>query len=301
MTKTCKRSAAALLELTLALSLLACGSSDGRSHDGGLARDGASDGAAGDGDGDGDSVARGDAGDGDGDLDGAPSGDGDGDGDVRDGEDAAADAGEIAPADASTDATAEPDAMLPALEDLPYAREVVTYEEGASAGFGQDEYPDIVFGPPKGKGSGSGSLDVLSLGVGGSIVIGFGAGAIVDGDGPDFIVFENVFIGGGQLFMELGEVSVSDDGVTWHTFPCDEAGDGDDRFPGCAGWTPTLRFDPQLVVPLDPALTGGDAFDLAELGVTSARYVRIQDLGTKPGSANTGGFDLDAIGIVHAQ
>jgi len=48
-----------------------------------------------------------------------------------------------------------------------------------------------VLGPPRGK-PGAGSLHVLSLGVGGEIVLGFG-GSIVDGDGPDFVVFENAF------------------------------------------------------------------------------------------------------------
>jgi hypothetical protein len=192
------------------------------------------------------------------------------------------------------------DGMLPAIEELPYVREIIAYEPGASAGFGQAMLPDVVYGPPMGRGTGSGSLDVLSLGVGGEIVIGFGEHGIVDGDGADFIVFENAFIGGGELFLELGEVAVSEDGATWHTFACDEAGNAG-VYEGCAGWTPTLRYDPQRVFPLDPELSGGDAFDLEALGLGRARYVRIRDLETKPGTANTGGFDLDAVGLVHYE
>jgi hypothetical protein len=184
---------------------------------------------------------------------------------------------------------------------LPYAREVVSFEPGAHAGFGQDALPDIVLGPPQGGGTERGSLDVLSLGMGGQIVLGFGKRAIADGPGPDFIVFENAFWPGGDpsaVFADLGEVAVSDDGKAWKTFPCDTKGDGHGRFPGCAGWSPTLVYDPFKVLPLDPKRTGGDAFDLADVGVQHARYVRIHDLATQA-EGNNAGFDLDAVGIIH--
>ena len=42
----------------------------------------------------------------------------------------------------------------------------------------------------------------------------------------------------------------------------------------------------------------GDAFDLAEVGLAEARWVRIRDLGTG-GEAPSAGFDLDAVGAVH--
>lgn len=279
--------------LVAAVALGACASSDDDASDASVANDSA---AAGD-----------DAAAGDGDGDGDIRGDGDGDGDRLDGSadplDASGeptpDGGE--PSDASVDASTSRDAdvVVPALEDLPYAREVISFTPGASAGFGQTMAPEIVCGPPKGKGTGSGSLDVLSLGVGGEIVLGFGDFGITDGAGDDFIVFENAFIGAGMLFKELGEVAVSEDGETWHTFACDEAGSDDGEHEGCAGWVPTLQYDPLLVFPLDPDLTGGNAFDLETLGVTTARYVRIRDLETQPGSANTGGFDLDAVGLIH--
>ena len=122
--------------------------------------------------------------------------------------------------------------------DLPYAREIVSFEPGEGAGFGEDDLPDVVLGPPDGRGELSGSLDVLSLGKGGSIVLGFGELGIADGEGPDFVVFENAFWPGGDptlVFAEPGEVSVSEDGTEWHTFPCDAEGDGMGRFEGCAG------------------------------------------------------------------
>jgi len=189
----------------------------------------------------------------------------------------------------------------PPLLRLPYATSVVRFEPGADAGFGDDDFPDVVLGPPSGKGLTAGSLDVLSLGEGGSIDLGFGDRVVRDGDGPDFVVFENAFWPGGDstaVFAELGEVSVSDDGDTWLTFPCDTTGDGAGRFPGCAGWSPTLEYDPNDVVPLDPERSGGDAFDLADLGLATARFVRVTDR-SSGGAAPSAGFDLDAVGAVY--
>jgi len=202
--------------------------------------------------------------------------------------------------------SSEPDPVGPAPNDelvpkAPYASELVAFDAGEAAGFGAEKLPDVVFGPPKGKGSGAGSLDVVSLGKGGSIVIGFGAHTIIDGEGPDFIVFENAFWAGGDpaaVFAEPGEVSVSLDGEAWHTFECDAAGDGAGRYAGCAGWSPTLEYDATRVAELTPEVTGGDAFDLAELGLVEARFVRVRDR-AELGAAPTAGFDLDAIGLAH--
>jgi hypothetical protein len=188
--------------------------------------------------------------------------------------------------------------------DLPYARSVESFEPGVDAGFNQQKLPDIVLGPPGGVVSGGGSLDVLSLGAGGSIVLGFGDKAIIDAPGADFVVFENPFWPGddpSQVYAELGEVSVSEDGETWQTFACDTTGDGQGHFAGCAGFTPTQKYDPATLVPLDPTQTGGDAFDLAELGVARARFVKIHDLETLEAAGTSAGFDLDAVGIVNLE
>lgn len=184
---------------------------------------------------------------------------------------------------------------------LPYAMEVVEFAPGDGAGFGQEEMPEVVLGPPDGQGTTSASLDVLSLGDRGEIVVGFDGREIVDGDGADFVVFENPFWPGGdpdRVFAELGEVSVSADGETWHVFECDYDVDDPPPYPGCAGWTPTLDYDPEQVVPLDPETTGGDAFDLGDVGVDRARFVRIRDV-WGVGEAPSRGFDLDAVGLIH--
>lgn len=187
-------------------------------------------------------------------------------------------------------------------ETLPYARSVESFSPGESAGFGEDELPDVVLGPPRGKGEQAGSLHVVSLGLGGEIVLGFGERAISDEPGPDFIVFENAFWPGGdpsQVYAELGEIAVSQDGQTWHTFGCDREGNGAGSFPGCAGATPTQKYDPLEVLPLDHERTGGDAFDLADLGLESASFVRITDLSTLGETGTSSGFDLDAVGLTH--
>ncbi len=185
-----------------------------------------------------------------------------------------------------------------------YASSVESFEPGEAAGYNQDKLPEIVLGPPLGGGSAKGSLDVLSLGAGGEIVLGFGEHVIVDGPGPDLVVFENAFWPDGdesQVFAELGEVSVSEDGETWRTFECDTRGDGKGHFPGCAGFTPTLEYDAEELVPLDPASSGGDAFDLAEVGLTRARFVRVRDLETVPPGGVASGFDLDAVGVIYSE
>jgi len=68
---------------------------------------------------------------------------------------------------------------------------VEAFEPGDAAGFGADQYPDVIYGEPLGNGDTQGSTDVLSLGRQGTIVIGFGGNAIVAGPGVDFIVFGN--------------------------------------------------------------------------------------------------------------
>lgn len=175
---------------------------------------------------------------------------------------------------------------------------VQDFSPGDGAGFGEDDYPDVIYGEPLGKGTYSGSLDVLSLGKGGSITVGFGGGAIQDGPGADFIVFENAFYKGNKPelpFHELGQVSVSEDGETWATFDCKT-----DSYPydGCSGWRAVLAGSEPGIDAFDPETAGGDPFDLADVGLQHARFVRIVDV-SNTGSGNNAGFDLDAITIVH--
>ena len=176
--------------------------------------------------------------------------------------------------------------------DGPFVTSVVSFEPGAGAGYGQDCLPSVVYGPPRAPGDGGGSLDVLALGVGGAIVVAFDA-PLVDGEGPDLLVFENPFTG----WYEPGYVAVSTDGKTWSEWPCDptdEAG----MYPGCAGVGLVYSNPDNGVDPTDPDVAGGDAFDLADLGLTEALYVRVRDAGLGDGGGTAAGFDLDAVAIV---
>lgn len=172
------------------------------------------------------------------------------------------------------------------------------------AGFGQDRLPEIVLGPPVPGTGASGGVDVLSLGCGGLVTLFFDGPGIPDGPGPDLIVFENPFPVGDATFVEPARVLVSDDGVDWRVFPC--APGRDDPPVGCAGIGRVRAGGETGIDPTDPEHAGGDAFDLAELGLSRARWVRLIDVGAahEPtrmwcGGAG-GGFDLDAVAAVHA-
>ncbi|MCA2981928.1 MAG: cell surface protein [Myxococcaceae bacterium] len=179
----------------------------------------------------------------------------------------------------------------------PYADRVVRARLGDGSGFGQDRFPDVVLGPPSGGGLSSGSLDVLSLGRDGVIDLEFTDVVAVDGPGTDLLVFENPF----GTFFETGVVSVSDDGVDWREFPC-AASDADGGFPGCAGTRYVFANPSMGVSATDPLAAGGDGFDLAQVGLTRARFVRVRDSGANRFyAAPGGGFDLDAIAVVHGR
>jgi len=182
----------------------------------------------------------------------------------------------------------------------PFAVRVVSFAPGPGAGFGTASLPEIVLGPPSGGGAERGSTDVVSLGVGGAIVLEIGGAGIVDGPGPDLIVFENAFYAGGdpaRPFAEPGVVAVSADGTTFVEFPCDATAP---PYEGCAGRTPVYAAPDNGIDPADPTVAGGDSFDLADLGVPFARFVRIRDAALGPAFPDTAGFDLDAVVAVHA-
>jgi hypothetical protein len=186
-----------------------------------------------------------------------------------------------------------------------FITKVVSFMPGDCAGFGAESLPDIVFGPPWGAGDRMGSLDVVSLGQGGTIVVGFEPSAIADGPGADFIVFENAFWIGGdstQPFVELAEVSVSDDGATWKTFPCTAIAN---PYGACSGWKPVYSNSQNGISPFDPSKAGGEAYDLADVGMTRAKFVRIRDMGQTTCPADPSkklpnlGYDLDAIAVIN--
>lgn len=178
----------------------------------------------------------------------------------------------------------------------PFANRVVSFTPGAFAGYGQDKLPDVVLGPPHGGGANAGSLDVLSLGYEGCIVLEFTDMEAIDGQGTDLLVFENPF----GSYDETGIVSVSQDGITWATFPCAFT-DKADHYPGCAGTHVVYSSPGNGIDPTDPTVAGGDPYDLHDVGLSFARFVRVCDSGQNSYAGTTGGFDLDAMAVVHGQ
>ncbi|GEM_PF-3168062 len=201
----------------------------------------------------------------------------------------------------------------------------------AGARYGAVNLPGIVLGPPAESSPLVGGTSVASLGPGGEMVYRFDDIVIEDRPGPDFIVFENAFFVGSvpenpgegfTVFAELGTVEVSSDGLSWQMMPFDQAALDRSRganidenqhreLGGLAGSTPTFsgnwtipddRFtwDPEGQGGVSGA--GGDAFDLADVGMTEARFVRIRDARSEngvPGAAD--GFDLDTIIVLHGR
>ncbi len=181
-----------------------------------------------------------------------------------------------------------------------WADEAVSFTPGTNAGFGQNYYPNNILGPPdpdpavNATNPSNKPQEILSLGNGGEIILAFMDNHIVDGEGPDFTVFENAFqMWNGSIFRETAIVSVSQDGLQWTTFPWDTA-----SLSGLAGCTPTL--DNQH--PDDPSRSGGDSFNLADLGLAWIAYVKLDDMGDRwQEPFGAGDFDLDAVVAVNSE
>ncbi|PKO17513.1 cell surface protein [candidate division BRC1 bacterium HGW-BRC1-1] len=211
-----------------------------------------------------------------------------------------------------------------------FAEQAVNFTPGSGANFGQTFFPANVLGPPNGNSNPNTPTfteeDLLSLGDGGSVTLKFVNNRIINGPGADFIVFENCLqpIGNpGQSFSEVAIVDVSADGTNWVTMPFDfippsPSGSILDmaNFVGFAGVRPTLSSPTNGLSPFDPIQGGGDAFDLADVGLSAIQYVRIRDTGTNTLDAqgdlvtdagnlftfaDTAGFELDAITGIHSE
>jgi hypothetical protein len=164
-----------------------------------------------------------------------------------------------------------------------------------------------------GKASGN---QIVSLGDGGSAILTFNP-PIANGNGYDFVVFENSF---SDIFLELAHVEVSSDGVNFFRFPSISNTSTDNQVDGFGSLDATKIHN----------LAGkfrvffGTPFDLDELketkdlDVMKITHVKIVDvigsidenLGSKDSKGNlindpfptpfpSGGFDLDAVGVIH--
>jgi hypothetical protein len=179
---------------------------------------------------------------------------------------------------------------------------------------GDPSSPLVSFGTASNAlGGADGTFGVVSLGDGGQITLSF-TQPIVNGPGADFAVFENGFRFNGGVFGELAFVEVSADGVNFVRFPSVSLTPTDTQV------GPFDALDPALIHNLAgqfPALEG-TPFDLSDVGLSSAGYVRVIDavgsidprLATfdsqghiindpYPTPFASGGFDLDAVGVIH--
>ena len=174
---------------------------------------------------------------------------------------------------------------------------------------GRDEkyFPQNIFGPPTHYTTkyvqATDDSEVLSLGIGGEIIVGWKNGYIVDKEGPDFIIFENVFSNYQEtkIFVEPAIISVSKDGINFVEFPYNT-----ETLEGLAG----INWINGSENCFDYNLSGGDAFDLADIGMDSIRYIKIKDTSLLAAKLPTNhkyyspvgvltGFDLDAVVLLH--
>jgi hypothetical protein len=164
----------------------------------------------------------------------------------------------------------------------------------------------------------AGTNGVVSLGDGGVAILEFSS-PIMDGNGPDFAVFENGF---DNLFLELAFVEVSSDGI--HFF----------RFPAISNTDTTIQTDGFGLTDASKLhnLAGkyraeyGTPFDLSDLtndallNKQAISHVKVIDVVGSiqnqycsrdannhkindpwPTGWGNGGFDLDAVGVIHQQ
>jgi len=188
-----------------------------------------------------------------------------------------------------------------------WATSVTNYTIGESV---STSYQDTnrALGPAVG-----GSGDITCLGRGGSITLSFDL-AICNETGYDFAIFENSF---SATFLELGYVEVSSDGVNFVRFATTsltasavgafgnvDATDID----GFAG-----KYQAGYGTPFDLSDLE-DQTGYEDLDINNIQYVRIVDVigdGSEYDSkgniiydpyptSGTAGFDLDAVGVLHA-
>ena len=145
---------------------------------------------------------------------------------------------------------------------------------------------------------------ITCLGAGGSITLAFPA-YIKNGPGADFAVFENSFL---DDYIEHAWVEVSRDGSI-------SSASRITRLNRLVRSAPSTVMDPTDVQGLGCKYRQpyGEPYDLAEVGLDSVSHVRLVDVmgdGTARDSANriihdpfpnaqSAGFDLDAIGVIH--
>jgi hypothetical protein len=245
-------------------------------------------------------------------------------------------AGPFAPAAGQVNSTAIPAdspnivAWASAVGSVTRGPQDISDELSPLASFGLES---AVLGPanaydPGGGFPPTGSNTALSLGDGGAITLLF-SNPITDGPGWDFAIFENAF---NDTFLELAFVEVSSDGTTFVRFPSSSLTPSGPGSPQIDQTDPNnSAIDPTNIDGLAGKYRGGfgTPFDLALLPATAGldilriTHVRLVDvvgiISTDPSLAAfrtfdtagrvindpwptpffSGGFDLDAVAVLH--
>jgi hypothetical protein len=164
----------------------------------------------------------------------------------------------------------------------------------------------------------AGTNGVVSLGDGGEANIQFSL-PIINGLGPDFAVFENSFDG---QFLELAFVEVSSDGIHYFRFPSESHIDSTTQT-WSFGLTDATKihnlagkYKAEYGTPFDLSDLEDDVFldkqwithvkIIDVVGCIQNQYCTRDSHGRKindpwPTDFGSGGFDLDAVGVIHQQ
>jgi len=186
----------------------------------------------------------------------------------------------------------------------PYSYKMISFMPGhANGGFFMDysgfDYQSAASGKPDFVDSRANNPEiykeeVLPLGHGGVVEYEVIGGEIIDGDGPDFVIYaDSAFTDS----VETAKIEVSQSGRSgsYVEFPCDSV---NPPYTGCAGIHPVRAGTSD-----DPLKVGGDAFDLSKIGLKKIRFIRIADTGDNNNSSDmqrSDGADLDSIALIHA-
>lgn len=223
-----------------------------------------------------------------------------------------------------------PQATLPGSDAIPVASTLfVAWADACVVQRGYIDMADPSLGfaaaglPEQATGAANGSI--VSLGDSGIAVLTFPV-FITNGSGADFAVFENGFpnpANPAEAFLELAFVEVSSDGEHFFRFPAQSLTQADSQLSSIAGAHYSVASQ---LYNLAGKYIGsyGTPFDLEELkdipglDVTRISHVRIVDVTGDIGAHGSndatghrindpyptpfpsGGFDLDAVGVIHA-
>lgn len=166
-------------------------------------------------------------------------------------------------------------------------------------------------------GKAAGTSHVVSLGDGGTATVTFDQ-PVTDGPGFDFAVFENSF---SDTFLELAFVEASSDGVHFFRFPAVSLTQTDAQVGGFGTLDPTnlhnlagkyralygTPFDLADLAGVSPLLDTGRVTHVRVVDVVGSiadAYATYDSQGHRvndpwPTPFASGGFDLDAVGVIH--